>query len=195
MNFFCHPLTLVTFFPLLGVLVLLFVNAEQKNRSIELGRKLVEKEAKKYRVQWRKLVAENALDGVLTDLGAFARLGVEGIDLLLSDSTNAEQPGFVTSEREIAPVIDDVVRTSTGRSITFSVTTVTGVATSKTSRLVPVAVTVEAVPEEAAGDPEGAGTLAVRSVVGFMPSTLAAGRGPRIVLGARSVVNPGHPPG
>ena len=30
------------------------------------------------------------LDGVLTDLGAFARLGLAGIDLLLSDSTNAE---------------------------------------------------------------------------------------------------------
>lgn len=57
------------------------------------------------------------LDGRLTDLGGFARLGREGIDLLLSDSTNAEQPGFVTSEREIAPVLDDVVRTSTGRVI------------------------------------------------------------------------------
>ena len=57
------------------------------------------------------------LDGRLTDLGGFARLGREGIDLLLSDSTNAEQPGFVTSEREIAPVIDDVIRTSTGRVI------------------------------------------------------------------------------
>jgi len=42
-----------------------WLNAEQKNRSIELGRKLIEKEAKKYKVQWRKLVAENALDGVL----------------------------------------------------------------------------------------------------------------------------------
>ncbi|MFN2626110.1 MAG: ribonuclease J, partial [Mycobacteriales bacterium] len=40
-------------------------------------------------------------DGRLTDLGGFARLGVEGIDLLLSDSTNAELPGFVTSEREV----------------------------------------------------------------------------------------------
>ena len=57
------------------------------------------------------------MDGRLTDLGGFARLGREGIDLLLSDSTNAEQPGFVTSEREISPVIDDVVRTSTGRVI------------------------------------------------------------------------------
>jgi ribonuclease J len=41
------------------------------------------------------------LDGRLTDLGGFARLGEEGVDLLLSDSTNAEVPGFVTSEREI----------------------------------------------------------------------------------------------
>jgi NADH-quinone oxidoreductase subunit M len=31
MNFLFHPLTLVTFFPLLGVLVLLFINKEQKN--------------------------------------------------------------------------------------------------------------------------------------------------------------------
>jgi NADH-quinone oxidoreductase subunit M len=31
MNFLFHPLTLVTFFPLLGVLVILFINNEQKN--------------------------------------------------------------------------------------------------------------------------------------------------------------------
>ncbi len=46
-----------------------WLNAEQKNRSVELGRKLIEKEAKKYRVVWRKLIAENALDGVLSELG------------------------------------------------------------------------------------------------------------------------------
>jgi ribonuclease J len=57
------------------------------------------------------------LDGRLTDLGGFARLGREGIDLLLSDSTNAEVPGFVTPEREIGPVIDEVMRTSVGRVI------------------------------------------------------------------------------
>ena len=49
------------------------------------------------------------LDGRLTDLGGFARLGEEGVDLLLSDSTNAEVPGFVTPEREIGPVLDQVV--------------------------------------------------------------------------------------
>jgi ribonuclease J len=48
------------------------------------------------------------LDGRLTDLPGFARLGSEGVDLLLVDSTNAEIPGFVTSEREIAPVLDRV---------------------------------------------------------------------------------------
>jgi ribonuclease J len=48
------------------------------------------------------------LDGRLTDLGGFARLGAEGVDLLLADSTNAEVPGIVTSERAIGPVLDDV---------------------------------------------------------------------------------------
>ena len=57
------------------------------------------------------------LDGRLTDLGGFARLGKEGIDLLLSDSTNAEVPGFVTPERAIGPVVEEVMRTSAGRVI------------------------------------------------------------------------------
>jgi ribonuclease J len=48
------------------------------------------------------------LDGRLTDLAGFARLGSEGVDLLLSDSTNAEVPGIVRSERDIAPVLDEV---------------------------------------------------------------------------------------
>ena len=34
------------------------------------------------------------LDGRVTDLRAFARLGEEGVDLFLVDSTNAEVPGF-----------------------------------------------------------------------------------------------------
>ncbi|MBA3523998.1 MAG: ribonuclease J, partial [Geodermatophilaceae bacterium] len=57
------------------------------------------------------------LDGRLTDLGGFARLGTEGIDLLLADSTNAEIPGFVTAEREIGPVLDDLFRTADRRIV------------------------------------------------------------------------------
>ncbi len=60
------------------------------------------------------------LDGVLTDLGAFARLGLEGIDLLLADSTNAEVPGFVVPERAIGPVLEDVFRRATQRLIVSS---------------------------------------------------------------------------
>ncbi len=56
------------------------------------------------------------LDGRLTDLGGFARLGAEGIDLLMSDSTNAEVPGFVTAERAIGPVLEQVIR-SAGRRV------------------------------------------------------------------------------
>ncbi|MFF3668150.1 ribonuclease J [Microtetraspora malaysiensis] len=60
------------------------------------------------------------MDGRLTDLGGFARLGAEGVDLLMSDSTNAEVPGFVTSERDIAPVIDGVFRAAEKRIIVAS---------------------------------------------------------------------------
>src|SRR5690606_18857904 len=41
------------------------------------------------------------LDGRITDLRAFARLGEQGVDLFMTDSTNAEMPGFTTNEREI----------------------------------------------------------------------------------------------
>ncbi len=60
------------------------------------------------------------LDGRVTDLAGFARLGGEGIDLLMSDSTNAEIPGFVISEREIRPVIDEIFRNARGRIIVAS---------------------------------------------------------------------------
>jgi ribonuclease J len=57
------------------------------------------------------------LDGRLTDLRAFARLGEEGVDLFMTDSTNAEVPGFTTPEREIAPAIDKVFRHARRRII------------------------------------------------------------------------------
>lgn len=57
------------------------------------------------------------LDGRITDLRAFARLGEEGVDLFLVDSTNAEVPGFTTAEKDIAPVLDRVFHTSGQRII------------------------------------------------------------------------------
>jgi ribonuclease J len=57
------------------------------------------------------------LDGRLTDLAGFSRLGDEGVDLLCIDSTNAEVPGFVTPERDLGPVLDDVVGKVTQRVI------------------------------------------------------------------------------
>ena len=60
------------------------------------------------------------IDGRLTDLAGFARLGVEGVDLLMSDSTNAEVPGFVTPERQIGPVLDEIFRSAKGRIIVAS---------------------------------------------------------------------------
>ena len=77
-----------------------WLNTEQKHRSIELGRKLLEKEAKRYKVQFRKLVAENALDGVLSEYG-LARL-----DDLYADvgygkvSPRAIVERFVTDEQK-----------------------------------------------------------------------------------------------
>jgi ribonuclease J len=57
------------------------------------------------------------LDGRITDLRAFARLGEAGVDLFLTDSTNAEVPGFTTSEKDIAPVLDRVFHQSGQRII------------------------------------------------------------------------------
>jgi ribonuclease J len=57
------------------------------------------------------------LDGRLTDLAGFARLGTAGVDLLMADSTNAEVPGVVTSEREIAPVLDEIFANTKQRII------------------------------------------------------------------------------
>jgi ribonuclease J len=60
------------------------------------------------------------MDGRITDLAGFGRLGTEGVDLFLTDSTNAEVPGFTISEEDLAPAIDTVFRTSTKRIIVSS---------------------------------------------------------------------------
>ena len=60
------------------------------------------------------------LDDRITDLRHFARLGDEGVDLFLTDSTNAEVPGFTTSEQELTPAIDHVFATAPKRIIVSS---------------------------------------------------------------------------
>jgi ribonuclease J len=60
---------------------------------------------------------QTPLDGRLTDLPGFSRLGDEGVDLLLADSTNAEVPGFLPSERDVGRVINDVITKATDRVI------------------------------------------------------------------------------
>jgi len=60
------------------------------------------------------------LDGRLTDLRAFARLGEAGVDLFLVDSTNADVPGFTPLERSIGPVLDQVIGKAPRRVIVAS---------------------------------------------------------------------------
>ncbi|WP_296192063.1 ribonuclease J [uncultured Microbacterium sp.] len=60
------------------------------------------------------------LDDRITDLRAFARLGEEGVDLFLVDSTNADVPGFTPTERSIGPVLDQVIARAKRRVIVAS---------------------------------------------------------------------------
>ncbi len=57
------------------------------------------------------------IDNNPTDLTAFASLASQGVRLLLSDSTNAERPGFEPSESSVRPAIADVIRDAPGRVI------------------------------------------------------------------------------
>ncbi|HEX7152350.1 MAG TPA: bifunctional (p)ppGpp synthetase/guanosine-3',5'-bis(diphosphate) 3'-pyrophosphohydrolase [Thermoanaerobaculia bacterium] len=93
-----------------------WLNTEQKHRSIELGKKLIEREAKRYKVQWRKLVAENALDGVLTENGlariddlyadvGYGKISARSIvERFVTDEQKADSPGVIQQAvRKIFP--------------------------------------------------------------------------------------------
>lgn len=60
------------------------------------------------------------LDGRITDLRAFARLGEQGIDLFMTDSTNADVPGFTPVERDIGAVLESVMAKAPRRVIIAS---------------------------------------------------------------------------
>lgn len=60
---------------------------------------------------------ETPVDGRTTDLPTLRRLGDEGVDLLLSDSTNAETPGRTPSEAVVGPVLDEIFGAAHGRVV------------------------------------------------------------------------------
>jgi ribonuclease J len=61
-------------------------------------------------------------DEKTSHLHKIAKAGEEGVLLLISDSTNAERPGYTPSERDVMRAVDDIVGRTKGRVIvtTFS---------------------------------------------------------------------------
>src|SRR5512143_76404 len=57
------------------------------------------------------------VDGWPTDYAKLAEFSQRGVDLLLSDSTNAERPGWTPSEMVIGPAFDKVMTDAAGRVI------------------------------------------------------------------------------
>jgi len=67
-------------------------------------------------------VDHTPVNGAPTDLSRLARLGSEGVLLLLSDSTYSELPGYTPSERVVGEALDRIMAEAPGRVIitTFS---------------------------------------------------------------------------
>ncbi len=55
------------------------------------------------------------VDERVADLGAFARLGEEGVLVLCGDSTRVESPGYTPSERVLAKTFDEIFARASGR--------------------------------------------------------------------------------
>ncbi len=60
---------------------------------------------------------QTPVDGWVTDYAKLAEFSRRGVDLLLSDSTNAERPGWTPSEKVIGPAFDQVMANAPGRVI------------------------------------------------------------------------------
>ncbi|MDD2902687.1 MAG: ribonuclease J [Syntrophales bacterium] len=62
-------------------------------------------------------VDQSPMVGAAMDLNRFAHYGEQGVLALLSDSTNAERPGYTMSEREISATLEEFIREAPGRVI------------------------------------------------------------------------------
>lgn len=60
------------------------------------------------------------LDEKITDLESFARLGREGVDLFLTDSTNADVPGLTVAEKDIYPALQEAISKTRRRVVVTS---------------------------------------------------------------------------
>ncbi len=58
---------------------------------------------------------QTPIDGVTPDYAAITKFGKMGVDLLLSDSTNAVVPGFTKSEAEVGPQLYEAIKNAEGR--------------------------------------------------------------------------------
>ena len=63
---------------------------------------------------------QSPIDGVHTDFGALARFGKMGVDLMMSDSTNAMNPNFTPSEAEVGKALRPIIENAKGRVIIAS---------------------------------------------------------------------------
>ena len=63
---------------------------------------------------------QTPIDGITTDFGALARFGRDGVDLMLSDSTNALKKTFTPSEREVGKNLYNIISQAKGRVIIAS---------------------------------------------------------------------------
>ncbi len=63
---------------------------------------------------------QTPIDGVTPNYQAINRFATQGIDLLLSDSTNATRPGFTPSESAVGPQLRHIIKNAPGRVIVAS---------------------------------------------------------------------------
>lgn len=62
-------------------------------------------------------IDQTPADGKMIDLHRYASLGDEGVLVLLSDSTNAERPGYTPSEKSVGAVLNQKIGDAEGRVV------------------------------------------------------------------------------